>query len=127
MGSAACAQCHRGESEAWKPSQHAAAMQVARSGTVLARFDSTRFSDRGVTSTFFQRGGRYFANTEGADGKSHDFEITYTFGVFPLQQYLVRFADGRMQPLPGRVGYAASLRRRPALVFSDARAPRGAH
>jgi tetratricopeptide (TPR) repeat protein len=29
-----------------------------------------------------------------------DFEVAYTFGVEPLQQYLVRFPDGRVQVLP---------------------------
>src|SRR5207237_782339 len=90
----------RAEDAAWKASQHAAAMQVALPATVLGRFDSARFTSAGVTSTFTRRGDRYVVNTEGADGKNHDFEIRYTFGVYPLQQYLVQFPDGRMQPLP---------------------------
>jgi predicted CXXCH cytochrome family protein len=49
---------------------------------------------------FFRRGLRYLVNTEGADGRNHDFEIRYTLGVFPLQQYLVEFPGGRVQPLP---------------------------
>ena len=28
------------------------------------------------------------------------FEVAYTFGWEPLQQYLVKFPDGRMQVLP---------------------------
>lgn len=75
-------------------------MQDARPGTVLGRFDSTRFTDAGVTSTFLRRGDRYVVNTEGADGALHDFEVRYTFGVSPLQQYLVDFPGGRIQPLP---------------------------
>ncbi len=75
-------------------------MQEATPNTVLARFDESTFTSAGVTTKFFRRGNRYFVNTEGADGKSHDFEIRYTFGVYPLQQYLVAFPDGRIQPLP---------------------------
>ena len=75
-------------------------MQEARPGAVLGRFDGSAFTDSGVTSRFSRRGDRYFVNTEGADGNLHDFEIRYTFGVYPLQQYLVAFPDGRIQPLP---------------------------
>jgi Cytochrome c554 and c-prime len=38
--------------------------------------------------------------TAGADGAMHDFVIRYTFGVYPLQQYLVALPGGRLQPLP---------------------------
>ena len=75
-------------------------MQEARPGTVLGRFDGPAFTHAGVTSRFSRRGDRYIVNTEGSDGNLHDFEIRYTFGVYPLQQYLVAFPDGRMQPLP---------------------------
>lgn len=74
-------------------------MQQARDSTVLGRFDGTRFVQGGVTSTFFRRDGRFVVNTQGADGQLHDFEIRYTFGVNPLQQYLVEFPGGRLQAL----------------------------
>ncbi len=38
-------------------------------------------------------------NTDGPDGKLRDYEIKYTFGVYPLQQYLVEFPGGRLQAL----------------------------
>ena len=38
--------------------------------------------------------------TENQQGNMEVFEIAYTFGWEPLQQYLVRFPDGRMQVLP---------------------------
>ncbi len=74
-------------------------MQHVNDKTVLGSFDGTRFTQSGVTSTFFRRDGRFFVNTDGADGKLADFEIKYTFGVYPLQQYLVEFPDGRLQAL----------------------------
>src|SRR5215216_6097872 len=52
VGAAKCATCHAAEFAGWKTSQHAVAMQDARPRTVLGRFDSTRFSDGGVLSTF---------------------------------------------------------------------------
>ena len=38
-------------------------------------------------------------NTEDPDGELADFEIKYTFGIHPLQQYLVEFDGGRLQAL----------------------------
>ena len=38
--------------------------------------------------------------TDGPDGKLQDYEIAYTFGVYPLQQYLTAFPGGRYQVLP---------------------------
>jgi predicted CXXCH cytochrome family protein len=37
--------------------------------------------------------------TDGPDGVLKEYEISYTFGVRPLQQYLVEFPDGRLQTL----------------------------
>jgi predicted CXXCH cytochrome family protein len=74
-------------------------MQDANPGAVLGRFDSATVTNAGVTSTFFRRGNRYFVNTDGEDGALHDFEIRWTFGVYPLQQYLVELTRGRLQAL----------------------------
>ena len=35
--------------------------------------------------------------TDGPDGALHDYEIKYTFGVYPLQQYLIAMPGGRLQ------------------------------
>jgi len=37
--------------------------------------------------------------TDGPDGKLHDYEISYTFGIYPLQQYMIKFPDGKVQVL----------------------------
>ncbi len=37
--------------------------------------------------------------TDGPDGKLATFQVKYTFGVDPLQQYLIEFPDGRVQAL----------------------------
>ena len=34
------------------------------------------------------------------DGKMSEFQVTHTFGVRPLQQYLIPFDKGRYQCLP---------------------------
>jgi predicted CXXCH cytochrome family protein len=99
VGAQVCAECHVQEYEAWQGSHHALAMQHANTQTVLGNFDHSPFTHAGITSTFFTRDGKFFINTDGPDGRLHDYEITYTFGVTPLQQYLIEFPDGRLQAL----------------------------
>lgn len=74
-------------------------MQPADETTVKGRFEDTQFRYGEVVSRFFQRDGRYWVRTDGADGKLADFEIKYTFGVDPLQQYLIELPGGRVQAL----------------------------
>jgi hypothetical protein len=99
LPNAHCAECHRDAFEAWRGSHHDRAMQEARADTVLGDFDDARFELHGVTTRFFRKGDAFFVNTEGPDGALHDYEVRYTFGVDPLQQYLVRFPGGRVQAL----------------------------
>ena len=96
---AACADCHQPEHAAWSGSHHDLAMQEATADTVLGDFDDATFTHFGVTSRFFRRDGRFFVHTEGPDGELADFELTYTFGVEPLQQYLAPFPGGSLQSL----------------------------
>ncbi|HZF27394.1 MAG TPA: tetratricopeptide repeat protein [Steroidobacteraceae bacterium] len=99
VGAAKCAGCHAKETALWQHSHHALAMQPANATTMLGNFEHASFVKDGVKSEFFTRDGHYFVRTDGSDGKLADFEITYTFGVDPLQQYLVAFPDGRLQAL----------------------------
>jgi tetratricopeptide (TPR) repeat protein len=97
VGSASCAQCHAAEVKSWQASQHAVAMQHADERTVLGDFSDATYSFQGVESRFFRRDGRYFIRTDGPDGQLADFEVKFTFGVAPLQQYLVELPGGRLQ------------------------------
>lgn len=98
-GSHQCAGCHRAEFENWRGSHHDLAMQEANGETVLGDFNNSRFEHFGIESRFHTRDGRYFVHTDGPDGQMHDYPIAYTFGVQPLQQYLVEFPGGRLQAL----------------------------
>ncbi len=99
VGAQACAGCHPQEHARWAESDHALAMQVASETTVLGDFADRRFAHGRVSTTFFRRDGRFMVRTDGPDGKLDDFEIKYTFGVRPLQQYLVELPGGRLQAL----------------------------
>ena len=99
VGSNACVSCHGNEAALWRQSQHHDAMQEVTERTVLGNFSNAKFSYAGITSTFFKRDGKFLVNTDGRDGKLADYEIKYTFGVSPLQQYLIEFPDGRLQAL----------------------------
>ncbi len=99
VGSKTCAPCHSAQYQAWTGSNHERAMQVADDKTVRGSFHDASTTLFRITSRFFKRHGKFFVRTEGPDGKLADFEIKYTFGVEPLQQYLVEFPSGRTQSL----------------------------
>ena len=96
---AVCLGCHQEEGRQWQDSHHALAMAAPTAATVRGDFQNKTFVHRGVTSRFFKRAGDFFVNTEGADGKPADFKVKYTFGLEPLQQYLIEMPGGRLQPL----------------------------
>jgi predicted CXXCH cytochrome family protein len=98
VGVAKCGACHADHVQAWQESHHALAMMLVPRG-VRGDFERETFTKDGVESRFFRRDGEYFVRTDGPDGKLADFRVSYTFGVEPLQQYLVEFPDGRLQAL----------------------------
>ncbi len=100
VGNRKCADCHKKEYDSWQDSHHDHAMDVADDKSVLGDFKNAVFESHGITSRFFRMDGKYFVYTQGPNGKMGEFEITHTFGWYPLQQYLVPFPGGRMQCLP---------------------------
>ena len=74
-------------------------MMEPHDSTVLGDFSGVEFNADGVQNRFFKKDGKFYINTEGLDGNYQDFEIKYTYGVYPLQQYLVEQAGGRLQTL----------------------------
>ncbi|MCZ6873324.1 MAG: cytochrome c3 family protein, partial [bacterium] len=94
-----CQQCHPQPFQAWLGSHHQQSMQAANAKTVLGDFHNVSFTHQGVTSRFFTKDGKFLVHTEGVDGQMADFDIQYTFGVAPLQQYLIALPGGRLQSL----------------------------
>ena len=109
VGQQVCGQCHEQAEQRWRGSHHDLAMQPATETSVAGDFKNARFTYAGVTSSFFRRDGKFVVRTDGPDGKLHDYDIKYTFGVAPLQQYLIELPDGRLQAL----GIAWDTRPRP--------------
>lgn len=99
VGAKACAGCHAAQTQAWAPSHHAKAMQPATPATVLGDFTDATFTHHGIVTTFSRSKDAFIVRAEGPDGALHDYQIAYTFGVYPLQQYLIAFPGGRYQAL----------------------------
>ena len=74
-------------------------MQPANDSTVLGDFNDVLFARLGITSRFYRRDGKFMVSTDGPDGAIHDYQVKFTFGVSPLQQYLIEFPGGRLQAL----------------------------
>jgi len=99
VGSDECGRCHAEQHAKWRGSHHDRAMEPATEATVLGDFDDAHFGSFPILTRFFVRDGGYWVHTEGPDGAMGDFRVKYTFGVDPLQQYLVEFPNGRLQSL----------------------------
>jgi len=99
VGRSVCEACHEDQFARWSGSHHDLAMQPADDATVLGDFNDASVTHYGVTSTFFRKDGMFMVRTEGPDGRLHGYRIKYTFGVEPLQQYLIEFPGGRLQAL----------------------------
>lgn len=96
---ASCLGCHTEQAKAWEHSDHDWAMREAKAENILGNFTNAQFDEAGVKARFFRKGEQFFVNTEGEDGKPADFQVLYTFGYDPLQQYLVALPGGRLQAL----------------------------
>lgn len=97
VGDQSCKKCHSTEFKEWQQSHHYMSMLPPNESTVKGDFNNVTFTADGVTSRFYKKGNKFYINTEGDDGKNHDFEVKYIFGFTPLQQYLIQFPGGRMQ------------------------------
>jgi len=99
VGAEVCGNCHQEEHRLWQGSHHDWAMKPATSEFVLGNFDNINFEHYGDQSRFFRQGEKFFVQTANAQGEPESFEVLYTFGFYPLQQYLVALSGGRLQAL----------------------------
>ena len=99
VGSEACGGCHETEQAAWLASHHRHAMEHSSQDSVRGDFAEATFEMDGERLLFYRDGERFLVRTLGADGLEADFEILFTFGWEPLQQYLIAAPGGRLQAL----------------------------
>ena len=74
-------------------------MRPATASTVIGDFSDAKLEHFGTATTFTRSGDKFLARTDGPDGATRDYEIAYTFGFYPLQQYLIAMPGGRLQAL----------------------------
>ncbi len=96
VGRATCTPCHEAVSQAWTGSHHDLAIDVASATSVVGAFREQAPTEPGLTPIAYRRGEEFRVLMP--DGGDH--RISHTFGVTPLQQYLVEFPGGRRQRLP---------------------------
>ena len=72
-------------------------MSVPSPATVVGDFDGAALRHGGGLTEFSKSDGRYAIHTEGPAGEMASFAVRYTFGVEPLQQYLLPLPGGRLQ------------------------------
>ncbi len=100
VGRDTCAGCHQQQMKAYENSHHDLAMEEATEETVRAPFDGETFSKGDVEYTFLREENEFYVKVTGPDDEPAErFEVPYTFGVTPLQQYLLDFPKGRLQAL----------------------------
>jgi len=94
-----CIDCHQTQTEQWHQSDHAKSMALPSDDSVVANFDNKSVSHYGQQARFYRAGKRYMVDV-GYDDKIQTLPIKFTFGHFPLQQFLVETEPGRLQVLP---------------------------
>ncbi|RLA44550.1 MAG: hypothetical protein DRR42_20340, partial [Gammaproteobacteria bacterium] len=99
VGAETCSGCHQKQHQQWQQSDHHKAMQVATADSVLGDFSSVTLSYHDIKSRFYKNKKHYYVDTLDNAGATSTFEIKYTFGFYPLQQYLLETKDGHIQAL----------------------------
>lgn len=94
-----CKQCHKKQFENWYISDHFKAMAKADNKSVLGNFNNQTISFHNIRNRLFIKNKQYFINTLNENKKYQDYKISYTFGHYPLQQYLIETKKGHLQAL----------------------------
>ena len=95
-----CRPCHEPVFTDWLGSDHERAMDHATPATVLGDFNNATFTLFEDQWRFFKEGEAFKVGYRAGSGEERVYPVEYTFGVKPLQQYLVPFPGGRYQCVP---------------------------
>ncbi|MCZ6578087.1 MAG: multiheme c-type cytochrome, partial [Gammaproteobacteria bacterium] len=99
VGSGLCIECHQQEYSDWRQSDHHKAMLPANKNNVLGDFDNVTVEFHGIETRLFRQANNFKITTTGQHGDPQEFQVKYTFGHYPLQQYLVDIGEGHLQAL----------------------------
>lgn len=94
-----CVNCHTKQVNEWRESDHSKAMSHASEQTVLGNFNNVTTTNFTQTARFYKNNNHFMASLTEA-GKTTNYTISYVFGHFPLQQYLIETEKGRLQVFP---------------------------
>lgn len=94
-----CVDCHQDQKTLWDMSDHSWAWLPATKENVLGDFENAVFEYHDVKTRFFTEMDKFWIETENETGNPQKYEIIYTVGVKPLQQYLIEQDGGRLQVL----------------------------
>lgn len=94
-----CVSCHQNQVNDWQKSDHAKAMDIASPSSVIADFNNVTLEHYGQSAKFTTVDGNYWATISRAE-TTQKYQLDYTFGHYPLQQFLVKADGGRYQVLP---------------------------
>ncbi|HZD52661.1 MAG TPA: cytochrome c3 family protein, partial [Woeseiaceae bacterium] len=75
-------------------------MQLASDETVLGDFSGIDFRYFDESVRFYRENGNFMIRIESPGRRTESLRVSHTFGVRPLQQYLIDFPDGRKQAFP---------------------------
>lgn len=99
IGDKNCVSCHEKENGLWKGSHHDLAMQIANDSTVLGNFNNVKTVIDGVKYHFYKQDNKFLVRVNEIDETEKVYQISYAFGLTPLQQYLIDFDKGKKQVL----------------------------
>lgn len=99
VGGESCKSCHEDQFGNWMKSDHHLAMNPATKEFVLGDFNDVEFDHFGQKFFFHRKGDEYWVKAPDSEGAVKDMKIDFTFGHYPLQQYLIAFPGGRYQAL----------------------------
>lgn len=99
LDNSSCVSCHQKQVHQWQTSDHAKAMAIADSKSVLGDFDQATFKHFSQQATFYKKNKQYWVEYKQGD-TTNNYQINYVFGHYPLQQYLIATDNGKYQVLP---------------------------
>ena len=109
VGSNSCKECHNDQFRKWEKSHHFRSMNEATDEFVIGDFNNKSIMRKGQKHEMYKKDGKYYVKTDGEDGKIKEFEIKYTFGFKPIQQYLVELDRGRLQGIISNLRYREKI------------------